>query len=139
MFDISKAKLQPQGKWDSEAQMPRDMSYKSTAKAVLNRHRNTRLAIWTFIATLAFAFGWTSTLVLSMTLTVAVSVGLALLTVYRVVNMIYWTRAGKAALASADAHIKDVDPAIWNQPMVAKQKNGATVAETPPAQPTASA
>lgn len=102
--------------------MPRDMSYKQTAKAVLNRARNIRLAIWTCIATIAFALGWSALLVLGMPLVIAITVGLVLLTAYRVVNMVYWMRAGKAALSAADDHIKIIDPEEWDKKPEPKAK-----------------
>lgn len=132
MFDISKAKREPSGKWDSEAQMPRDMSYKQTAKAVLKRVHNIKWAIWTFIATLMFSLGWTAQLMLGQTMTITITVGLALLTVFRVVSMVYWARAGRTALAAADSHIKIIDN--WNEEPKPKaadtsKKNGFS--ETP--------
>lgn len=130
MFDISKAKREPVGKWDSEAQLPRDMSYKRTTKAVLNRARNIRFSIWSAIATLAFAFGWSAHIMLGFYAVVIATGVLVLHTVYRFFAMTYWAREGRNAMAAADSAIKiraDEDEPE-NEPVVkSAQKNNSEV------------
>ena len=108
MFDISKAKREPTGKWDREEQQPRDMSYKSTMKAVLQRVRNLRLAIWTSIATLAFTLGWSAQTALGLNVAIAISCVLCGLSIYRVGSLLYWTKTAKQFQSASESSIKEI-------------------------------
>lgn len=110
MFDTSKAKREPVGKWDSEEQLPRDMSYKQMAQAVSRRIVNARRTIWCAIATCSFAAGVGASL-FGLLVSAVLAAALTLLTVVLAVSANRWAKLAKKHLASANDAIQIVEPA----------------------------